>query len=173
MEPFLGEIRYFGGNFAPVGWALCNGQTLSIAENDALFSLIGNTYGGDGVTNFAVPDLRGRRAVHAGGNYQLGQTGGSETLVLTQAQLPAHTHAAAATLNCSARADGSSPANAVPGGTGADFIYAAAANGTQMNRGAVTVDVAPAGNGAPAEIGSPYICVTFIIATEGIFPSQG
>jgi microcystin-dependent protein len=97
MEPYIGEIRMFAGNFAPQGWAFCNGQLLSIAENDVLFSLIGTTYGGDGQTTFALPDLRGRIPVHQGRStfgtiFPLGSTGGTETVTLTQAQIPSHSH---------------------------------------------------------------------------------
>ena len=94
MDPFLGEIRMFGGNFAPQGWATCDGQILSIAQNTALFSLLGTTYGGNGQTTFALPDLRGRLPVHIGGGLTMGQAGGSETVILTTTNLPAHTHAA-------------------------------------------------------------------------------
>src|SRR6266545_5796746 len=91
--PYLGEIRMFGGNFAPQGWAFCNGQVLSIAENDALFTLIGTTYGGDGESTFALPDLRGRRPIHQGVDFILAETGGAEEITLTANQVPAHTHA--------------------------------------------------------------------------------
>ncbi|HTZ19132.1 MAG TPA: tail fiber protein, partial [Dissulfurispiraceae bacterium] len=91
-NPYIGEIKMFGGNFAPVGWALCNGQLLPISENDALFNLIGTTYGGDGQTTFALPDLRSRIPVHAGSGYTLAQTGGVETVTLTTTQIPSHTH---------------------------------------------------------------------------------
>src|SRR3954469_17349802 len=98
-EPFVGEIRMFGGNFAPAGWAFCNGALLPISENETLFNLIGNTYGGDGQETFGVPDLRGRIPIHVGQgpgitqNYQLGQSGGVETVTLTTQQMPFHTHA--------------------------------------------------------------------------------
>ena len=96
-QPYIGEIRMFGGNFAPLGWAFCDGQLLAIAQNDALFSLIGTTYGGDGQSTFALPDLRGRIPIHQGQGplltpRQIGETGGSETVTLTPAQLPTHTH---------------------------------------------------------------------------------
>src|SRR5437868_3362158 len=100
-QPFVGEIRMFGGNFAPAGWAFCNGQLLAISENDTLFNLIGTTYGGDGQNTFALPDLRGRVPVHMGqgpglSNYIIGQNGGVETVTVTIAQIPQHTHPAMA-----------------------------------------------------------------------------
>src|SRR5882762_6242449 len=91
-QPYVGEIRMFGGNFAPAGWMFCEGQLLLISENDTLFTLIGTTYGGDGQTTFALPDLRGRLSLHQGGGFTLGQTGGVETVTLTVQQIPAHTH---------------------------------------------------------------------------------
>src|SRR6478736_10149608 len=95
-QPFVGEIRMFGGNFAPAGWMLCQGQQLAISENDVLFQLIGTTYGGDGQSTFALPDLRSRMPVHVGPGFVIGQTGGSESVTLTVNQIPAHSHAAAA-----------------------------------------------------------------------------
>jgi len=92
MEPYLAEIRMFGGNFAPQGWATCDGQILSIAENEALYTLVGTTYGGDGVSTFALPDLRGRIPIHMSDNYGLGVKGGSETVLLTSTEMPSHTH---------------------------------------------------------------------------------
>src|SRR5262245_59981811 len=94
MDPFLGEIRMFGGTFAPQGWATCDGQLLAIAQNSALFSLLGTTYGGDGRTTFALPDLRGRVALHRGNGIDQGAVGGSETVALTASELPAHAHSA-------------------------------------------------------------------------------
>src|SRR6266550_3297058 len=92
-EPFVGEIRMFGGNFAPAGWAFCDGQLQAISENEALFALIGTTYGGDGQSTFALPDLRGRAPLHQGGGFILAQNGGVETVTLTTNQIPIHTHA--------------------------------------------------------------------------------
>src|SRR6187399_2808571 len=91
-DPYVGEIRMFGGNFPPMGWAFCDGSILSIAENDVLFSLIGTTYGGDGQTTFALPDLRGRIPIHQGNGFILAETGGAEEITLTVSQIPAHTH---------------------------------------------------------------------------------
>src|SRR5579862_7454350 len=91
-EPFLGEIRMFGFNFAPVGWAMCNGQLLSIAQNTALFALLGTTYGGNGTTTFALPDLQGRVPIHLGASFAIGEAGGAEAVIVVQTQAPAHTH---------------------------------------------------------------------------------
>src|SRR5690242_13853470 len=109
-DSFMGEIRIFGGTFAPLGWAFCNGALLSIAQNGALFNLIGTTYGGDGQNTFALPDLRGRVPVHQGTGYVMGQVAGEETVTLTTSQLPAHTHGVQAQENTG---DQSSPANNV------------------------------------------------------------
>ena len=167
--PFLGEIRMFGGNFAPVGFAFCDGQTLAIAQNDALFALIGTTYGGDGQTTFNLPDLRGRIPVHAGqgpglSNYVLGQSGGSETVTLTAPQLPAHAHAPLAQ-----SAAGNQPAPA--GG-----VWAASAqnqfSSNAPNVGMSNSAIGSAGGSQPHDNMMPYQVVSFIIALEGIFPSR-
>jgi microcystin-dependent protein len=164
MEPFTGEIRMFGGNFAPVGWAFCAGQLLPIADNDALYSLIGTTYGGDGQSTFALPDLRGRAPVHQGSGYVAGQVGGVEAVTLTQQQLPPHTHTPLASV---ASATGTSPAGAtwaaVP--TGA---YSTAAPDADLAPGAI----APSGGSQPHENRPPSLGVSFIICLSGIYPSQ-
>ncbi|WP_426450830.1 phage tail protein [Paenibacillus sp. S-38] len=171
-EPYIGEIRMFGGNFAPVGWALCHGQLLPISENDALFTLIGTTYGGDGQTTFALPDLRGRAPVHQGKNpitqssFALGQMGGVETVTLTQGNIPSHTHPVRAQKEPGTTG---SPAGglwaasavnpyAVPGGTPSGTMHPAA--------------VSPAGGNQPHDNMMPYLAVNFIISLEGIYPSQ-
>jgi microcystin-dependent protein len=166
MDSFLGEIRMFGGNFAPLGWAFCNGQLLSISENEALFSLIGTAYGGDGQSTFALPDLRGRLPLHQGPSDPLGTMSGVESVTLNTAQVPAHTHALVAT--------SAAAASPVPGGAllarADDFAaYANAAPTTELVSGAVS----PAGNGQPHDNIQPFLCVSFIIALEGIYPSQG
>jgi len=166
MDPFLGEIRMFGGNFAPVGWATCDGQILSIAQNTALFSLLGTTYGGNGQTTFALPDLRGRVSVHQGGSFVLGQTGGSETVTLTTTNLPAHTHAA----NAAAAGTALSPAGhywaADPGENVAP--YAAAPDGKVMSGAAIHTQ----GGSQPHENMQPFLAITFIIALSGVYPSR-
>jgi microcystin-dependent protein len=171
-EPFLGEIRMFGGNFAPRGHAFCNGQSLPIAQNDALFALIGTTYGGDGQVTFNLPDLRGRIPIHQGhgpglGTYVIGQVAGSETVTLVAQQLPAHTHSVA----CStAAANQNSPTGRFwasdPGAESAS--YTNGAPNILMSGGATT----PAGGSQPHANIQPYLCISFIIALEGIFPSR-
>ncbi|HZG13948.1 MAG TPA: tail fiber protein [Candidatus Bathyarchaeia archaeon] len=168
MESYLGEIRMFAGNYAPEGWALCNGQILSIAENEPLFILLGTTYGGDGETTFALPDLRGRIPIHlgvnpkTGTNYSLGQMGGTETVTLTTDQLPVHTHVPLA----------ASVGTAVsPGGAywaGNLSIYSTDAPDGQMDAALI----GSTGGGQPHDNMMPYATVNFIISLYGIFPSQ-
>src|SRR4051794_4990290 len=176
-EPYIGEIMMFAGNFAPQGWALCDGSLLAIAQNTALFSILGTTYGGNGQTTFALPDLRGRAPVHPGQGpglspYALGQNGGVEQLSLTAAQMPVHTHAATATVSINvndSRADATSPNGAVLSQPEA-ASYAGQPDGTStLNARAATaaVTVGLAGNNAPVATLSPYLCVNFIIALQG------
>ncbi len=169
-NPYVGEIRMFGGNFAPVGWMLCEGQQLAISEFDVLFNLIGTTYGGDGINVFNLPDLRGRFPVHlgsgAGNNLVLGQTLGSETVTLTTQQLPSHSHAAA----CGAGGGNTaSPVGAFwctdPFGNTAAYNEA---GGSEMAGGALSI----AGSSQPHDNRQPYLAVSFIISMFGIFPSQ-
>ena len=165
-DPYLGEIRMFAGNFAPANWASCDGQLLSIADNSALFSLIGTTYGGDGTTTFALPDLRGRAAAHQGGALTLGQPLGSETAALIAAQMPAHSHSAKAATTGTAPSPAGNVWGADPGQNVAP--YAAAANGKTMAAAAI----GPTGSGAPHENMQPFLVLTFIIALAGVYPSQ-
>lgn len=167
--PFIGEIRMFGGNFAPRGFAFCSGQLLAISQNDTLFALIGTTYGGDGQTTFALPDLRGRIPVHAGqgpglASYVLGQSSGSETVTLTAQQLPAHTHAA--------QAQSAAGTQAGPGGG----VWAASGqnqfSSNAPNAGMSTAAIGPVGGSQPHDNMAPFQVVSFIIALEGIFPSR-
>ena len=171
-EPFLGEIRMFGGNFAPRGWALCNGQVLPIAQNTALFSILGTTFGGNGTTTFALPDLRGRVPVHQGqgpglSNYTLGQQSGSESVTILQSQMPVHSHS----VSCDPNGGGkTNPAGNFPGtvsGTATEKIYSSAGGGS-MN----TAMIGNAGGSQPVPNIQPVLCVTFIIALQGIFPSR-
>ena len=166
-EPYIGEIRLFGGTFAPVGWALCQGQLLSISENEALFNLIGTTYGGDGQSTFALPDLRGRLPIHRGNTFAQGQSGGTESVTLTQAQLPAHSHPLLASIDVATIA---APANQVLArSTGATVSpYGSDAPRVSLAPGSVT----SVGSGQPHDNMQPYLCVNFIIALEGIYPSQ-
>ncbi len=173
-EPFLGEIRMFGGNFAPRGWAYCNGQLLSIAQNTALFSLLGTTYGGDGRVTFGLPDLRGRVAINQGqgpglSNYSLGEVTGTESVTILQNQMPPHTHTVACNTGVATQP---SPANnlfasPVDSQGGAGNGYAPTANGTMS-----PTMIGSAGGGTPVPILQPLLCVSFIIALEGIFPSR-
>jgi microcystin-dependent protein len=162
-EPFLSEIRIMSFNFPPKGWALCNGQFLPINQNQALFSLLGTTYGGNGQTTFALPDLRSRVPIHFGAGFTLGQAGGEQAHTLTMAELPTHTHAARAT---------SDDANAsLPGGNilaTAANAYAAAAALTTVQPGTVTN---VGGSQAHTNL-QPFLGLTFCIALQGIFPSQ-
>src|SRR5687768_7321762 len=169
-QPFLGEIRLFPYNFAPRGWAFCNGQILSIAQNTALFSLLGTTYGGNGQTTFALPDLRGRVANSAGQgpglqNYSLGQVAGAESVTLLASQMPAHTHPFTAPCNTDDPNAGS-PKNNFPAAVG-DPIYATTTNATM---GAGTTGLA--GNSQPVSIVQPYLTLNYCIALQGIFPSR-
>lgn len=165
-SPYVGEIRMFAGNFNPDGWFLCDGSLLPISEYETLFNLIGTTYGGDGQSTFAVPDLRGRFPVHMGPGFQLGQTGGTETVTLTTSQIPVHAHAAV----CAAGAGNvASPAGAYwstdPGGNTAAYSDSA---GNAMALAAI----GNTGGGQPHENRQPYLAINFIISLFGIFPSQ-
>ncbi len=167
-EPFLGEIRMFSFGFAPVGWALCDGQLLSIAQNTALFALLGTTYGGDGVSTFALPNLEGRVPLHMGQNasgssYLIGQVGGSETATLSVNQLPAHSHPAIAHKGT---ATTSTPAGNAPAAASSD-IYGGTPN-ANMNHGMIGAT----GGGQPLPIVQPYLTLNFCIALQGIFPSR-
>ena len=182
-EPFLGEVRAVGFNFAPRGWALCAGQQLSIAQNSALFSLLGTTFGGDGVTTFALPDYRGRSPVGMGNGAGLspisqGEVSGLENVSLLTGQMPAHTHMASGAQAASdASATQPSPSGAVPAITVSDdgrttyWSYDTAAN-ARAALAPIAITVQPAGGGQPVPIRNPFLGTNFIIATEGIFPSR-
>lgn len=173
MDPFIGEIKMFAGNFAPRGWAFCNGQILSISQNTALFSLLGTMYGGDGRTTFGLPDLRGRSPMHHGAGpglspHSLGETSGVENVTLLASEMPAHTHQPQADASGGGQ---SSPANATwgAGGRGRPPAYAAnQAPGAALSSQAL----ATTGGSQPHNNRSPYLGVSFIIALQGIFPSR-
>ena len=171
QDPFIGEVRMFAGNFAPSGWAKCDGQLLSIAQNTALFSLLGTTYGGDGETSFALPDLRGRAPIHQGNGPGLpsvswGQKGGAANFTLTANQIPSHSHSVTAV---AADGDSSSPANNYPAQTKTlDPEYATGGVTSSMNANMI----GNTGGGQSVNHRSPYNTVTFIIALVGIYPSQ-
>jgi microcystin-dependent protein len=162
-QPFVGEIRMFAGNFAPAGWMFCDGQQLPIAEYETLFQLIGTTYGGDGQSTFALPDLRGRLPVHFGNGFVLAQTGGSETVTLTVNQIPMHTHSMLATNDVPVQAN---PANNLTGQAAAKF-YRGGNPTVSLNAGSIGLT----GGSQPHDNFQPYLCVDFIISLFGIFPS--
>ena len=164
-DPYLGEVRLFAGNFAPLDWAFCDGQTLSIAENVALFSLIGTTYGGDGQTTFMLPDLRGRVPVHQGPFYVAGQAGGAESVTLQAAQMPRHTHAMLASTDAASVAHGPSE---VLGSSTAMKLYGTGTPTMAMDANAITA----AGGGQPHENMPPFVAMNYIIALGGIYPTQ-
>ncbi len=170
-DPFIGEIRMFAGNFAPRGWAFCDGQLLAVSQNNALFSLFGTTYGGDGRTTFGLPELRGRIPIHAGqgpglNNYRLGQKSGTELVTLTPQQMPSHTHTFGVRngLGTSASPEGHTLAEYDP----TEDLYTSrtpnqtAASGTIGNTGGTQ----PHGNMMP------FLCVNFIVSLLGIYPSR-
>lgn len=163
-DAYLGEIRMFGGNYAPQDWALCDGSTLSIAANQALFSLLGTSYGGDGISTFALPDLRGRAPMHKAPGYPLGQQAGSETVTLTTENLPVHSHTPMAQ---GANGPASSPANAVWAGNSDFSVFSSATPDTLFNPAAIQ----PTGKGQAHDNMMPYVGINFIIATAGIYPS--
>jgi microcystin-dependent protein len=163
-QPYVGEIRMFAGNFAPAGWMFCEGQLLPISENETLFQLIGTTYGGDGQSTFALPDLRGRIPIHQGGGFILAETGGVEDVTLTVSQIPAHAHPVLASLNT---AGASTALGNVPGQVGATQLYREAEPTSPMN----PAMVGPTGGSQPHSNFQPYLCVDFIISLFGIFPS--
>lgn len=177
-EPFLGEIVMFAGNFAPRGWAFCDGQLLAINSNQALFSILGTTYGGDGRTTFALPDLRGRTAIGPRqgpglSNYQLGQRGGLETVTLSAAQMPSHTHATTATLQAtSTRGNSAVPTGNILASKPRTDIYSDAAPDVSMDSAAVTLQNAATGGSQAHENRMPYLAINHIIALFGIFPSR-
>ncbi len=168
--PYIGEIRMFGGNFAPQGWAFCDGRLLSIAQYDALFNLIGTTYGGDGQTTFALPDLRGRIPIHAGTgagvSVVLGQIAGVESVTLTVNQLPAHGHGLIGSTDVASQSSSSGNVLAQP--STIDLYRPATAPTDALNSAAITA----AGGSQPHDNMGPFLCITFIIALEGIYPTQ-
>lgn len=178
MEPFIGQIIMFGGNFAPRNWAFCNGQLLAINDNQALYSILGTQFGGDGRTTFGLPDLRGRVPMHPGDGPGLsprrqGEKSGSETNNLTVEQLPAHTHSANGTVTpqCkNGRGDETNPKDGYPAGASTD-LYAENPNQT-MGESSVNINIENTGGGQPVNNVQPFQCVNFIIALTGTFPSR-
>ncbi len=167
-QPFVGQILFVGFNFAPVGWASCDGSLLSISENATLFQLVGTTYGGDGQTTFGLPDLRGRVAIHQGSaqgeTFAMGQTGGAEEVTLLDSEIPTHSHSIGAV-----SADGNSP---TPGGA----VFAASSAGqyapVASATGAMGDMVSATGGSQPHTNLQPFLALNGIIALDGVFPSQ-
>ncbi len=183
MEQFVGQLMLFGGNFAPVGWLQCNGQLLPISEYDVLYTILGTTYGGDGVTTFGLPDLRGRVPVHAGNGsglppVALGQMSGSESVTMTQSNMPSHAHPAAVSVTpgCNSTDDEADPS---PVG---NYLIQRPAGNTYVNTqngqtgpgtlGVITATVSATGNSTPISLSQPTLTINYCIATQGIFPSQ-
>jgi len=169
-QPYVGEIRMFGGNFPPAGWAFCEGQLLAIAENDVLFTLIGTTYGGDGQSTFAVPDLRSRVPLHNGTgsdgiNYVLGQTAGVESVTLTVNQIPVHTHSIVGTRDSATKV---SPAGNRFGSSPAVNYKRETNPNTTLN----AQSLSPVGGSQPHENMQPFLVISFIISLYGIYPQQ-
>ena len=172
-NPYIGEIRIFAGSFAPAGWAFCAGQLMPISENDALFTLIGTTYGGDGQETFGLPDLQGRIPMHAGTGtdgitYQLGEKAGTESVTITQNQIPAHNHVPIASADAGTSPN---PGNAIfaAGGTGEQMYSTPPANpaGALM-----TGAILPTGGSQPHDNMAPFLCISFILSLFGVFPHQ-
>lgn len=164
-QPYVGEIRMFAGNFAPAGWQFCDGSLLPISEFETLFNLIGTTYGGDGQSTFAMPDLRGRLPIHFGNGFTLAETGGVETVTLTVSNIPSHSHPFLASTS--------------PGGTtdpGGNVLAAAVAGSaytqTTPTAAMVAQSIGITGGSQPHDNFQPYLCVSFIISLFGVFPSQ-
>lgn len=163
-QPYVGEIRMFGGNFAPAGWMFCDGQLLPISENETLFQLIGTTYGGDGQSTFALPDLRGRIPIHQGNGFILAETGGAEAVTLTVQQIPAHSHPLLASSRTATLTD---PGGNLPAQAQTFDFYQSTPGNQAMAAGAI----ASVGGSQPHSNFQPYLCVSFIISLFGIFPS--
>jgi microcystin-dependent protein len=175
-DPFLGEIKMFGGNFAPQGWAQCDGQLLTIAQYSALFSILGTTYGGDGETTFGLPEMRGRVPVHQGTgpsltNRPLGQKSGAEQNTLAVTNMPAHSHV----LDVKLKGNSDRAREREPSGNslaeGREDMYKTAAPDVDMHEGSIAATAAETGGGQPVNNMQPYIVVNFIIALTGVFPS--
>ncbi|QQR73650.1 MAG: phage tail protein [Holophagales bacterium] len=163
-QPYVGEIRMFAGNFAPAGWMFCEGQLLPISEYETLFNLIGTTYGGDGQSTFALPDLRGRLPIHQGNGFVLAETGGAEEITLTVQQIPAHSHPLLAT---SASGTVATPVNNLLAESVSLNPYIQDVTNSNMNPAAIS----SVGGSQPHTNFQPYLCVDFIISLFGIFPS--
>jgi microcystin-dependent protein len=162
-QPYIGEIRIFAGNFAPAGWMFCEGQLVPISENDALFTLLGTTYGGDGESTFALPDLRGRLPIHQGNGFILGQNGGVEEVTLTVQQIPVHSHPMVVSTGAGTQ---NAPNNNVLASSPSVTLYVE--DSTDANLAPTAVG--PVGGSQPHTNFQPYLCLNFIISLFGIFP---
>lgn len=163
-QPYVGEIRMFAGNFAPAGWMFCEGQLLPISENETLFQLIGTTYGGDGESTFALPDLRGRIPIHQGNGFILAETGGAEEITLTVNQIPAHNHTLLASTD-----SGNSSTEGMYLAAGQEKLVYSTETGSLIQSHANSIS--PIGGSQPHTNFMPYLCVDYIISLFGIFPS--
>ncbi len=163
-QPYVGEIRMFGGNFAPAGWMFCEGQLLPISENETLFQLIGTTYGGDGQSTFALPDLRGRIPIHQSNDFILAETGGAEEITLTVTQMPAHSHPLLGSTGNGAQAN---PQNNVLASSTVVKPYA----NENAIAGLAPTSIGTVGGSRAHTNFQPYLCINFIISLFGIFPS--
>jgi microcystin-dependent protein len=176
-QPFVGEVRMFAGNFAPVGWAFCDGSLIPISENPTLFQLIGTTYGGDGQSTFALPDLRSRIPIHVGPGFALGGNGGAETVMLTVNQIPGHVHVIQSATASQGNAK-FTPANntvladeVLSAQTNPEpFTYLPYSNANQVTLASATIG--PQGGSQPHDNMVPFLVVNFIISLFGVFPSQ-
>jgi len=179
MENFIGEIRLMGFARAPKGWAFCQGQAMPINQNQALFSLLGTQFGGDGISTFKLPDLRGRVAVGqgraaSGSQYAMGQVVGTESVTLTTNQIPEHNHSFTGTLNVGGNAESPSADNSFPAATSEPAINAYATGTTNVSMGAALQGTLnPAGGSQPHENRQPFMAMNYAIALTGIFPSRG
>lgn len=167
-EPYLGEIRIFPYNFAPSGWFMCSGQTLSISQYSALFSLLGTTYGGNGTSTFQLPDLRSRVPTHQGSTYVIGQLGGTENVTLTVQQMPPHNHSLNAVAGAATTRSPNGQYLAEPGARSAAPIYGPGPGGAAMAASSLT----NAGGSVPFSIIPPVLAITFCIAYAGVYPSR-
>ena len=163
-QPYVGEVRMFAGNFAPAGWMFCEGQLLPISENETLFQLIGTTYGGDGESTFALPDLRGRLPMHQGNGFILAETGGAEEVTLSVNQIPVHNHAFLVSGNGGTTAN---PGGGYIGDSPSISLFIEDVPSVNTN----VANVAPVGGSQPHTNFQPYLCVNFIISLFGLFPS--
>ena len=164
-QPYVGEIRMFGGSFNPAGWAMCDGALLPISEYETLFQLLGTTYGGDGQENFGLPNLNGRAPMHMGGGFQIGEQAGTETVTITSSTTPTHNHAIVATSNISNQ---TSVQNNVVAQSSTGKLYQEDTPTANL----ANATVGPQGGSQPHENMQPYLCVSYIISLFGIFPTQ-